>query len=205
MVDNFNEGNSNRGYGLGLGSQISQILALLIADKIDHYIKEVCHVKWYGRYMDDGYVIAKTKEELSDILREIIRLSSEIGLSINVKKTHIVKLTHGFTYCKKRFLITSTGKIVMKICKTSITRERRKLKKHLLKLESGKMTLSEVYAGYASWRSYAMQGNAYRTIGNMDKLYSKLFIGHHLKEGVLWKTNSPVYLTTKPTSTLMAV
>ena len=40
--------------GLCLGSQISQILAVSIPNKLDHYIKDICGVKHYIRYMDDG-------------------------------------------------------------------------------------------------------------------------------------------------------
>ena len=175
MIDNFNEDNPNPGYGLGLGSQISQILALLIADRIDHYITEVCGISADGRYMDDGYVIAQTKEELRSILQGIERLANEIGLHLNMQKTHIVKLTHGFTYCKKRFLITNTGKIIMKISHKSIAIERQKLKKLFIKLCNHEISLVDVYAGYQSWRAYAAHGNAYHTIHNMDLLYKSYF------------------------------
>lgn len=52
--------------GVGLGSEISQIIALDYASPIDHYIKDVLGVKGYGRYMDDGYIISESLEKLRE-------------------------------------------------------------------------------------------------------------------------------------------
>ena len=35
--------------GFGLGSQVSQIDALMVASPLDHFIKEQLHIKYYGR------------------------------------------------------------------------------------------------------------------------------------------------------------
>ena len=50
--------------GIGLGSQVSQVLALAAANELDHFIKEELRAKCYGRYMDDGYIIHESKEYL---------------------------------------------------------------------------------------------------------------------------------------------
>jgi len=42
---------------LGLGSQTSQLFALLTLNEVDHFIKETLHIKYYGRYMDDLYLM----------------------------------------------------------------------------------------------------------------------------------------------------
>lgn len=44
--------------GVGLGSEVSQIIALDYANPIDHYVKDVRGIHGYGRYMDDGYIIS---------------------------------------------------------------------------------------------------------------------------------------------------
>lgn len=61
-----------------------------------------------------------------DVLREKY---AELGIQLNEKKTKIVKLSRGFTFLKTRFILTDTGKVVKKLCRESITRERAKLKK----------------------------------------------------------------------------
>lgn len=47
--------------GYGLGSQISQTAALMLPNKLDHFIKEELGIKGYARYMDDGYLIHPSK------------------------------------------------------------------------------------------------------------------------------------------------
>ena len=38
--------------GVGLGSEVSQIIALDYASPIDHYVKDVRGIHGYGRYME---------------------------------------------------------------------------------------------------------------------------------------------------------
>jgi hypothetical protein len=49
---------------LGMGSQISQICGIYYPTDIDNFCKTVCGLKYYGRYMDDTYIIHNDKEYL---------------------------------------------------------------------------------------------------------------------------------------------
>ena len=169
FVDAFGE------IGMGLGSQISQVLALSSANSLDHYIKEVLRIKGYGRYMDDGYLIHVSKSYLQSCLVHIKAVCDILGITLNRKKTQIIKLSHGFTWLKIRFYLTETGKVVKKIYKRSITRMRIKLKKlHRMWLE-GKLAFEDVCTTWQSWKAYAQKFSAYHTIRNMWKLFTKLF------------------------------
>lgn len=162
--------------GMGLGSQISQILALASANKLDHYIKEVCGIRGYGRYMDDGYLIHPDKAYLQKCLEGIKAICDELEITLNTKKTQIVKLSHGFTYLKIRYYLLPSGKVVKKIYRRSVTKMRQKLKAFQKKVADGIMTYKDVYQSWQSWRAYAANFNAYRTIQRMGDLYNQLFI-----------------------------
>lgn len=162
--------------GMGLGSQISQVLALASANRLDHYIKEVCRIRGYGRYMDDGYLLHPSKDYLKKCLEGIKAICAELEITLNEKKTQIVKLSHGFTYLKVRFFLLPTGRIVRKIYHRSVTKMRQKLKAFSRLLDAGVMTFADVYASWQSWKAYALNFNAYHTIQNMGKLFDKLFI-----------------------------
>ena len=161
--------------GMGLGSQISQVLALESANRLDHYIKEVLRIKYYGRYMDDGYLIHPSKEYLQKCVAAIKKICEDLGIKLNTKKTQIVKLSHGFTWLKVRFFLTKSGKVVKKIYKRSVTRMRVKLKKLKKRLSEGLLLPSDVYQTWQSWRAYAMKFNAYNTVNNMAELVKQLF------------------------------
>ena len=150
---------------------------------MDHYIKEVLHIRGYGRYMDDGYLIHESKEYLQVCLREIRKLCDELGIVLNEKKTQIVKLSHGFTWLKCRFYLTDTGRVVQKIYKKSVVRQRRKLKALRRLFDLGKLSLEDVYISFQSWRAYALHFDAWHTINNMTALYDKLFSDSCILQG----------------------
>lgn len=162
--------------GMGLGSQISQVLALASANRLDHYIKEMCRIRGYGRYMDDGYLIHPSKEYLHRCLEGIKAVCEDLEITLNVNKTQIVKLSHGFTYLKVRFFLLDNGRIVRKIYRRSVTKMRRKLKAMRRLLDAGVVTFDDVYASWQSWKSYAKTFDAYHTIQSMQSLYNDLFI-----------------------------
>lgn len=163
--------------GLGLGSETSQILAVAYPNRIDHAIKEKMRIKGYGRYMDDLYLIHPSKAYLQKCLNILRKAFAQIGIVVNEKKTHIIKLSHGFTFLKTQFILTATGKVIRKPCRASITRQRRKLKKFRKFLDNGEMTFKQIYNSYMSWRGFISHKDAYRTVKSMDTLFSELFLG----------------------------
>ena len=133
-------------------------------------------MRGYGRYMDDSYLIHTSKAYLQNCVAHIRAICAELGITLNEKKTQIVKLSHGFSWLKVRFFITKTGKVVRKIYKRSVTKMRQKMKKLHRKYLRGKMTFADIYATWQSWRSYAARFNAWHTVQNMGALYTNLFI-----------------------------
>lgn len=169
--------------GLGLGSQVSQSLCLTVPNELDHAIKERCRMKFYGRYMDDGYIISDSKEKLKQCLEVMKEICARLGLTLNMKKTHIRKLTGGFTFMKRRYhVMQQTGKIIQRPSREGITRMRRRLKKFKKKLDKGEMTMKAVWRSYQSWRSHITGTKCYRSRKRMDELFMQLF-GISYKEG----------------------
>ncbi len=162
--------------GIGLGSQISQIGAITYPNHIDHYIKEKAKIGPYGRYMDDSYAIHQSKECLKELLEKIREMYAAIGIKLNEKKTKIVKLSRGFTFLKTKFNLLPSGKIVKRLCRESVVRMRRKLKKFAKMLREGIIAMKEIQMAYSSWLGYASHKMAYRTIKSMNELYNKLFL-----------------------------
>lgn len=161
--------------GLGLGSEPNQICAVSFPNGIDHFVTEMCGVEAYGRYMDDSYAIDADKATLEITLAVVRDKCAKLGIAINEKKTRIVKLSHGFTFLKKKFSYGENGKIVVRPCRDSITRERRKLKKQSALVEQGLMTMEQVEQSYQSWRGGMLRLDAHKTVLRMDTLFAALF------------------------------
>ena len=161
--------------GLGLGDEPNQTHAIAFLSPIDHFVAECCGVEAYGRYMDDLYVLDASKERLQLVLGCIEALCLDRGAKLNPRKTHIVKLSRGFRFLKKRFTFTDTGKIIVRPSRESITRERRKLKKQADLVARGLMTMEQVDNSYQSWRGSMLKLDAAETVERMDALYRELF------------------------------
>jgi hypothetical protein len=177
FVSVFGEGKS-----LGLGSQVSQISAIYYPDKLDHFIKEKLRVKYYGRYMDDLYLLHADKSYLEYYLTEIKKVCASLDITINEKKSRIVKLSDGVPFLKGKYVLLESGKVLRLPHPDGAKRTRRKLKKFKVLLDAGKMRFEDARTAYQSWRgNFQKRFNAHYCIGRMDKLYNELFINTHPK------------------------
>lgn len=69
--------------GIPIGFYTSQWFANWYLTELDHYIKEVLHVKYYVRYMDDMVIFGGNKRELHRIRKEIeTYLNERLGLAM---------------------------------------------------------------------------------------------------------------------------
>ena len=160
--------------GICLGSQISQVMALLVPTDFDHFIKDKLGLKFYVRHMDDGVILLNDKAELARIRDMLKEEAAKYGLTLQPKKTKIVKLTKGFTFLKVKYRI-SNGKTIKTLVRSGIVRMRRKLKKLSGLVGKTKVTKDDVYASVQSWAAHARTARSYHAVRNMMKLYEELF------------------------------
>ena len=167
--------------GICLGSQISQILALLVPNKFDHYIKDYLRIKHYIRYMDDGIIIHHDKKYLAEICGILEKEAASYGLTFNPKKTVIVKMTKGFTFLKIHYRLAKNGKVIRTLSHSNVVRMRRKLKKFKAKVDTGQMTVEDVYNSVQSWISHAKYAKqSYHSVKSILLLYDELFGGYRI-------------------------
>lgn len=160
---------------MGIGSQISQLAGIFYLTPIDNYCKIVKQYKYYGRYMDDIYIISNSKEELKQLLTEIYKIAEKLKIFINKDKTQIIKLTHGFTFLQIKYKITSSGRIIKTLSPRSISRERRRLYKYANMLTDHRLTYPIIENAYRSWRGNAIRYSCYKSLTSLDNLYLTLF------------------------------
>jgi hypothetical protein len=165
------------GKALGLGSQVSQIAAIFYPNTLDHFVKEKLRIKFYGRYMDDLYLIHHDKKHLEYCLGEIRKVCEALKITVNMKKTRIVKLKDGLLFLKGKYTLLESGRILRQPCKDSALRMKRKLKKFKTLFEAGKMAFGDIRNAYQSWRgAYKKRFQVFRKIQKIDRLYDDLFI-----------------------------
>lgn len=159
--------------GIGLGSQISQLIELAVLDDLDHYLKERMRIKYYVRYMDDFILIHPDKAFLQECKKIIENLLHDIGLELNAKTT-IYPLRQGVKFLQWRFILTSSGKIKMKMRGKKIGQERRRLKKLVLKEARGEVPEGTTWNSFQSWRGNAERGDTFYQVRRMNEHYDNM-------------------------------
>lgn len=144
--------------GLGLGSQVSQIGAMYYLNELDHLIKEKLHCKYYGRYMDDMYILDndyKRLKYIKNVIREFLKADE---LTLNESKSNIYKLEDGFVFCKTRYKLTKSGKIKKLITTKTFRSMIKKIKKGI-----------EVKNIFPAFLSYINDFNCYNKFNNFKR------------------------------------
>jgi hypothetical protein len=177
--------------GICLGSQISQVMALLVPNKFDHFVKDKLGMEFYIRHMDDGIILFNDKEELERIKGLLTEEAAKYGLTLHPKKTCVVKLTKGFTFLKVRYHV-SGNKTIKTLAKSGIVRMRRKLKRFRGMIGRTKLTADDVYASIQSWITHARVASSYHAVKAMLALYDMMYEGYRLTRRY-WKRNEDLH------------
>lgn len=153
--------------GLPLGNQTSQVFALLYLNHLDHYITEDLDIKFYGRYMDDFYLLHPSKEHLKECLNKIEILVADLKLSLN-GKTQIMPFKQGIKFLGFHTYIND-GKVVCRIRNENKRNAYRKYKKMARLVVDGKLSEKKFNECYTSWKAHADFGDCEGIIENLDR------------------------------------
>ena len=144
-----------KGKSAPIGSMCSQIIAVMYLDKLNHFIKEKLHIKYYVLYMDDGVLIHEDKDYLKYCRNEIIKFLKDFKLNINMKKTRVDSIKNGLDFLGFKFYIIN-NKVVLKVRNNTKKKFKKKMKKvnylydNIINYKEYKMILDS-YAGHLSY------------------------------------------------------
>ena len=161
--------------GFEPGSQMVQILGISMLDPLDHFIKERLGARYYGRYMDDFYLISADRDFLERCREEIDRELRKLGLQLHPKKTRIFPLKSGIKVLGFTFRLTETGKVVRIIDPKNVKHERKKLARMARLVREGRMTREKFDECYGSWKAHADLGDSHKLLQRMDAFVRELF------------------------------
>ena len=162
--------------GLGLGSEISQALALAAASSIDHLFCDRLGLP-YVRYMDDGLAISTDRGKLQEAETLLRRTCERLRIRINPGKTVIRPLRDGFRFMKIRTRPQRSGKITQRLPENNLRLARTRIGKLRAYLDRGCISLADIWQSFQSWRSYALRFRAYRHIQDMKEFLIRVYPG----------------------------
>ena len=175
IPDELKTGQKYMEKSVNIGDQLSQVIGIYYPYPIDNYVKYVRGEKFYGRYMDDWYIMSPDKDILIDILSNIREIAAGLGIHINEKKTRIVKISSTYKFLQVKYSLTKDGNVIKRLNPKRVTALRRKLKKLAVKVRNGDIEYEWVENMFKSWMGgfYKLLSKQQRT--NLLTLYEELF------------------------------
>lgn len=159
---------STDGKGLPLGNQVSQVYAILYLSGLDHFITGELGVKYYGRYMDDFYLVVESKSYAKWCLGAITDFVGTLGLNLN-GKTQLIPFKNGIKFCGFHTYITSDGKPIRKLKNENKRAAKKKFNRMIRAVNKGKMPREKFYEIYNSWKNHISHGDCVKLGYEMDK------------------------------------
>lgn len=167
---------STEGKGIPLGNQINQGFALLYLDGMDKLIKYELGIEFYGRYMDDFYLIDRDREHLKHCLEVITRYLHTLDLTLN-GKTQIFPFKNGVNYLGFHTYVTTSGKVIRKLKNQNKRNAQRKFLRMAKLVASGKLSNNKFYDSYNAWKNHISHGNCYNLSKQMDAKIKRIIEG----------------------------
>ncbi len=90
---------TKEGCGLAIGNFTSQVFSNFFLNSFDHFVKGTLKVRFYGRYVDDFYLLSNSKEELQSYIPIIKNfLEKELGLKLHPYKIYLQDIRNGVEF-----------------------------------------------------------------------------------------------------------
>ena len=159
---------STEGKGLPLGNQINQGFALLYLDGMDKLIKHELGIEYYGRYMDDFYLIHPSKEYLKYCLEVITAYLETLDLTLN-GKTQIFPFKNGVSFLGFHTYITPGGEPIRRLKNQNKRNAKKKFTRMANLVAAGELPMERFKASYGAWKNHISNGNCYGLGKSMDK------------------------------------
>ena len=122
-------------------------------------------------------MIAETKEQAEAFRDAVTEKMEAMGLTVSRRKTKIVPLSKPFRFCKVKFHLTATGKVITHGNRDGMKRARRKLRAFRKKVDAGEMTVTQVREWLTSQIAYFENYNDHGRVLKLNRLFHAIYGG----------------------------
>lgn len=115
------------GRGMPLGMEQSQQEMVALPSAVDNWLRCQMHME-AQHYMDDYVILVPPGVDAAAVLEAFIARCEALGLRVNRRKCRYAPLRRPFRYCKTKFRLTETGRVVTHRTGDAQRRCRRKMR-----------------------------------------------------------------------------
>lgn len=164
------------GVGMPLGVEPSQQEMVALPSFLDNWMKCQLSIHGMSHYMDDYDAVLESRERAERVKAEAIRRAEAKGLQVNRNKCHVIDLDKPFRFCKAKFQILPSGRIITHDCRDGMKRARRKMRYFRQQVDTGEKTVEQVAEWLEGPIAYYEQFNDHGRVLKLRRLYYALFI-----------------------------
>lgn len=151
--------------GLPIGNLTSQLFANVYLNELDQYVKHILREKWYGRYMDDFFIISADKEHLKIIKEQINQFVIQtLKMTLHPKKSCIQKTKDGVCFVGYRVFWDH-----ILIRGSTLLRFQKKYRKKMKLFKKGLLPLEKLILCQQSFCGHLKHADAYNLKKTMFK------------------------------------
>lgn len=108
-------------------------------------------------------------------MRLVVAMAESLCLTISLSKSKIIPLTKPFRYCKAKYTLTETGKVIVNGNRDGVKRARRKIKAFYHKIENGEMSYEDLWTSVNGMLAYFESYNDHGRILRLRRLFYSIF------------------------------
>lgn len=161
--------------GMDLGVEASQAEMVALPSAVDNWLKCQLGIHCVGHYMDDYYIILPNIDELKRLKHAFVQAAQAIGLTVHPDKSKIISLAKPFKFCKAKFILTDSGKIVMHGNRDSVKRLRRKIRTFRRRVSNNEMTFSDAKFSFDCSIAYFQNYNDHNRELKLNRYFHSMF------------------------------
>ena len=155
--------NTNKRIGLPIGNLTSQLFANIYLNELDHFVKDRLKLRWYGRYMDDFYILHTDKKFLREMSNEINNfLNQKLALSLHPHKLTVKNVKDGVPFVG--YLIFYDHILIRG---NTLLRMRRNWRDNQKQLENGSLQEEDLLASKAAILGHLKHADSYGLIKSL--------------------------------------
>lgn len=176
---------STNGDGLPLGNQITQVFAILFLSGLDHFVTGELGIEYYGRYMDDFYMIVQNRSYAVHCLCAVREFVGTLGLELN-GKTQIIPFKNGLRYCGFHTYVTEKGVCIRKLTNDKKRAAKKRYKRMVKLVVKGKLSMEDFNESYVAFKNHISNGNCVKFGYELDRMIGDILSENNLhKERVI--------------------
>ena len=127
---------------------------------MDKFIKYELGIEYYGRYMDDFYLIHPSKAYLKYCLEVITAYLETLDLTMN-GKTQIFPFKNGVSYLGFHTYVTAGSRAIRKVKNQNKRNAQKKFVRMAKLVAAGKLSREKFDASYGAWKNHISHGDCY--------------------------------------------